>query len=1454
MARPRSGWRRALRIGSAALALLALAPVGILLGLHQTLQLPRGRDFVRARTVAALHELIPGLELGFLGGAPPWEIVLGGIVLRDPEGGEAVRVDGVWVSIDPRALTAGAIRVKRILVLGPRVQARPLADGSLNLSRLITPSKKPPEPSSPSTLELAVERISLVGGAFRLQQAGTKPVELGEIELAARFGMKGEDLSAGLERLALRGRVAGLPPLALELGSKASLTDGSLAAELGLRLDGLLPNGAPLELEARGRGPLDRLVLDLDLRPKGAGRVRVHGSLATPLRYSAHVSLVDLAPRRLLASLPPARITAELDLRGAGTPLGEGSHAELTLALRPLQLHGIAIRSLAIEGALAGTRARLRSARAEIPGLTLTASGSADLARKSLEASATVTLAGKLPAALAAVEGAATIAAKASGSFAPGGALSAEARIRAARIARAGLVLSGLDAKLEAGGLPRAPSGRFQIAAARLTPAPGSPPLEAISLAGTARPDRVALRGSARGRGVGARLRVDARLARDGSARVTLEELALAHPAFPVVLRAPTLVRFQPRPLAVELSPTRLGVLGGSLALEGRLRATGADRLRASFTARRLRVPRLGAVSAEGDLRWGTRTLRAELDATLGPRRHPLRLRASLPLRGGGPLPPPARRGPVALELRTDGLELPWLARLSGKPLPLGGRVTLAADVKGRLEAPSVDLRLALEGGRYAKLVEGISLALEAHTGAGESSLSLDAREQGRPLLRTSARVQAGPAELAAAGSRPAALESVPVEARLEVPWLALARLAPLVPALRGLPGRAALELSARGTATRPSLELKLRGRGLSRAVRSLGVPAARHQLRGVELRLKLSGDPAATRAGLELDLARTRLLEVSGELGAAPLGIVRGRRSFATLPVRGRLTIPSFELARIAATAAAFGVKGLGGRLSASAEVGGSLEHPTGRAELALSSPTALGARLDRVALSARLERREARSELEVTQSKTGRIHASLEAPLPALTCRPRPGRACPPLSVKLELARLELGPFAPLVSSLRRLAGRLDGRLEAELRRGGPPRGRGSLTLEGGAVTLPSRPPIEGIALKLRLAPERLDLDELRVPAGKGKLELRGWTTLTPQLRPGRFELHAGTDALPLSLLGVDGVRLDARASVTGALDPSRGLDASFRLERGVVRIDKLPGGGKTLHETEPLPEVRIVRSLDEAPAPQAPGAPARGAPAASGAVPFPLRARATIRSLLLRGKELNTEVAGELALGTNRKGELTLSGELSATGGRIEILKRQYEIDRVRVSFNGAALAQLDPRVDVLISRRFPGATAVIAVTGSAKAPELKLRSEPPIYDSSQVLALVLTGQPDVAQGGAGSSFSVASLVLQATVGWMLEKISPVLALDVIRLDQVGSGTKAGAGQDEQSTRLEVGRYVTDRIYLGYRHIFNTPEGRNANEGRVEWRIAPRWSLEAAFGDAGAGGLDLFWTYWY
>src|SRR5205814_9803888 len=91
----------------------------------------------------------------------------------------------------------------------------------------------------------------------------------------------------------------------------------------------------------------------------------------------------------------------------------------------------------------------------------------------------------------------------------------------------------------------------------------------------------------------------------------------------------------------------------------------------------------------------------------------------------------------------------------------------------------------------------------------------------------------------------------------------------------------------------------------------------------------------------------------------------------------------------------------------------------------------------------------------------------------------------------------------------------------------------------------------------------------------------------------------------------------------------------------------------------------------------------------------------------------------------------GEPRITGEVESLSGWVELLGRRYTLERVRVGFDGSE--EVNPELDVRVTRQVSEATIVIEVHGTAKKPQLVLASEPPVYDQSQIIGIILSGDP-------------------------------------------------------------------------------------------------------------------------
>src|SRR5205823_4930804 len=95
-------------------------------------------------------------------------------------------------------------------------------------------------------------------------------------------------------------------------------------------------------------------------------------------------------------------------------------------------------------------------------------------------------------------------------------------------------------------------------------------------------------------------------------------------------------------------------------------------------------------------------------------------------------------------------------------------------------------------------------------------------------------------------------------------------------------------------------------------------------------------------------------------------------------------------------------------------------------------------------------------------------------------------------------------------------------------------------------------------------------------------------------------------------------------------------------------------------------------------------------------------------------VRGPELDVEMHGDLDADVV-DGQARVLGTVGANKGWVEISGRHYTLVRANASFDGSP--DLNPTLDIRVEREIKNATLVIKVKGTARAPRLELRSDPP-----------------------------------------------------------------------------------------------------------------------------------------
>jgi len=215
---------------------------------------------------------------------------------------------------------------------------------------------------------------------------------------------------------------------------------------------------------------------------------------------------------------------------------------------------------------------------------------------------------------------------------------------------------------------------------------------------------------------------------------------------------------------------------------------------------------------------------------------------------------------------------------------------------------------------------------------------------------------------------------------------------------------------------------------------------------------------------------------------------------------------------------------------------------------------------------------------------------------------------------------------------------------------------------------------------------------------------------------------------------------------------------------------------------------------------------------------------------------------QLEGDLGLAL-REGTFTTRGEVRTVRGNLTVLSRKFKVDEGALTFTGAAPP--DPQLDVKATHSSRFGDIVVHVEGRSSSPALQFTSEE-LDDDADILSVLMFGAPAEellpGQGAnAEAELAVVTSMLAARANQALGKLLGHSAVDMISLET----NPAGPG----SFGIEIGKAITDRIFLITRYRRGVPEDENQFEGQLELAITRKLYIELRYGDAGNGGVEVF-----
>jgi hypothetical protein len=243
---------------------------------------------------------------------------------------------------------------------------------------------------------------------------------------------------------------------------------------------------------------------------------------------------------------------------------------------------------------------------------------------------------------------------------------------------------------------------------------------------------------------------------------------------------------------------------------------------------------------------------------------------------------------------------------------------------------------------------------------------------------------------------------------------------------------------------------------------------------------------------------------------------------------------------------------------------------------------------------------------------------------------------------------------------------------------------------------------------------------------------------------------------------------------------------------------------------------------------------------------------------RDSWVKGGGANIEVDGKLDINKNYREPYFITGNIDVIRGDYQFMGRLFKIENGTVSFRGKKI--IDPFLDLRATYEVASVEVYINVTGTAEKPRIQLSSDPPLDENEIVSYLVFGTSSDKLGTDERVEFQEKAGEVLGTmaVGELRNAIGDDLAIDVM--------TIKGGQTGFRDTHLEIGKYITDDLYVGYerlsyeryfyeRYFFSPglPSSTvTANRAVIEYRVFDFLTLESEIGEE--AGADVFFNFDY
>ncbi len=446
--------------------------------------------------------------------------------------------------------------------------------------------------------------------------------------------------------------------------------------------------------------------------------------------------------------------------------------------------------------------------------------------------------------------------------------------------------------------------------------------------------------------------------------------------------------------------------------------------------------------------------------------------------------------------------------------------------------------------------------------------------------------------------------------------------------------------------------------------------------------------------------------------------------------------------------------------------------------------------------------------------------------------------------MNLKLRVPDLDLARLQPFSREILNSAGRLNVDLQATgtLSR---PQVLGKVELRDGELRLAAtRETYKDIQGRLVFNGKRMEIEQFQMLSGGGRATLAGWLE-TAERGVGQMDLRLNANDFQVMNTSAIKAVISSNVSARGTLEDTL-VAGKIKVLQARIRHDNLPASGQAPVEPWELTVDGVFGSgVQEGPTPKdKPKVSRRREPLGF------LRADLQLdipRNVWIQGRGTAIEMGGKLDIKKKLRSPFVLGGDLRAIRGFATVFTKRFTIKRGEIVFTGAR--EINPYLDIEAAHGVSDYTVYVLVTGRSKKPEIEFRSEPPLEQDDIVSLLVFGRTQDQLTNSEGSALEsrAADVGGKVAAGMLQQSVGQAFGFDTVDID-FGSETRA--------SRVGVGRYISQDVFLSYEQIIRDPTKGNRSGSRVgvEYRINRKLSVEVSSSDIGESAVDLNWGYDY